>query len=151
MKKLALIAALSTVSTSLFAANIFDHRGIQKGAISESCYHNPCSIVRVMDFKLLEKTPRHHMLKLKVVGGQRSWNSKKIVWNHHFHNLYITCSLQSPTVQTGDQVTVLPINQGMALPGVLYAEGVLYAQACHNFDGDATDLAKKYGYNVSEW
>lgn len=151
MKKLALIAALSTVSTSLFAANIFDHRGIQKGAISENCYHNPCSIVRVMDFKLIDNRPGYHLIKLKVVGGRKNWDSKKIIWNHNFHNLFITCSLQSPTIQNGDQITKLPINVRMGMPGVLFGDGKLYAKACHNFDGDTTDLAKRYGYNVSDW
>lgn len=104
-----------------------------------------------MKFELIENQPGYHLIKLNVVGGRQAWDSKKIVWNHHSHNLFITCSLSSPTVQNGDQITTLPINTDMAMPGVLYGDGILYAQACHNFDGDTVKLAKKYGYNVSDW
>lgn len=151
MKKLIFISVLSVISTSVFAANLFDHRNIQKGATSENCYRDPCSIVRVMDFKLLDKRSDYHFLKLKVVGGTRNWDSKKIIWNHNFHNLYITCSLESPTIQNGDQITKLPINPKMGIPGVLFGDGMLYAQACHNYNGDVSDLANKYGYNVTDW
>ena len=130
---------------------LFNHSGIQKGAIAENCYHNPCSIVKVMDFKLLENEPDHHFIKLKVVGGTQAWNSKRIIWNHNFHNLYIMCSLQSPSIQNGDGITKLAINPDDGLPGVLWGDGQLYSQACHNFTkGDTTDLAKKYGYNIRE-
>ncbi|WP_296201929.1 hypothetical protein [Psychrobacter sp. UBA3962] len=151
MKKMLFITILSALSTSAFAAPTFDHRGIQKGAISENCYHDPCSIAKVMKFELIENQPGYHLIKLNVVGGRQAWGSKKIVWNHNSHNLFITCSLSSPTVQNGDQITTLPINTDMAMPGVLYGDGILYAQACHNFDGDTVKLAKKYGYNVSDW
>lgn len=152
MKKSTII--LIGCSTLLsFSANaiVFNHSGIQKGATSENCYHDPCSIVKVMDFQLLEKESKYHLIKLKAVGGTRAWKSKKIIWNHEPHNLYITCSRENPTVQNGDDTTTLPINPEMSIPGVLYGDGMLYSQACHNFNGDTTDLAKKYGYNITDW
>lgn len=129
----------------------FNHKGIQKNAVSQSCYHDPCSVVKVMNFELLKNKPDHRLIKLKVVGGQSGWDTEKITWNHNFHDLYITCSLKKPTVKNGSQTTIIPINRIDPVPGVLYADTTLYLKACHNFDGDSTDAAKKYGYNVSDW
>lgn len=142
-------AFIFLLSFNANAAN-FNHTGIQKNAISQSCYHDPCSVVKVMDFELLTSKPNYRIIKLKVVGGQSEWDSKKIIWNHNFHDLYITCSLKQPSVQNGDQTTVIPINQD-GVPGVLYADATLYLKACHNFDGDSIDAAKRYGYNVTDW
>ena len=134
------------------AANpTFNHNGIQKNAISQSCYHDPCSKVKVMSFELLENEPDYRLIKLKVVDGYSGWNSKNTTWNHNFHNLYITCSLENPSVQNGDQITIIPINRQDSVPGVLYADTTLYLNTCHNFEGDSTDAAKKYGYNVRDW
>ena len=134
------------------AANTtFNHKGIQKGAESFSCYRDPCSVVIVMNFELLKSTSNYKLIKLKVVGGRQGWDSEKTIWNHHFHNLYITCSLKKPSVKNGEQTTIVPINRQMAVPGVLYADTTLYLKACHNFDGESTDAAKKYGYNVKDF
>ena len=134
------------------AANTtFNHKGIQKGATSTSCYRDPCSVVKVMNFELLKNTSNYKLIKLKVVGGRQGWESEKTIWNHHFHDLYITCSLKKPSVKNGDQTTIIPINRQMAVPGVLYADTTLYLNACHNFQGESTDAAKKYGYNVKEF
>lgn len=131
-------------------ANNFNHKGIQKGAISESCYHNPCSVVRVMKFEVLKKSPQSTLIKLNVVGGSRDWDAKKTIWNHSAHNLYVTCSIKKPTVKIDNQTTVIPLNRD-PVPGVLYADTALYLQACHNFLGDETKAAKKYGYKVQDW
>ncbi len=143
---------LALLAFNVNAANTsFNHKGIQKGATSSSCYHNPCSIVKVMNFKLLKDRPDHKLIKLKVVGGTQGWDSNKTIWNHNFHDLYITCSLKKPSIKNGNQTTIIPINRQEGVPGVLYADATLYLQACHNFDGDSTDAAKKYGYNVKEF
>ena len=148
---------LILLSLGLFALNAnaanptFNHKGIQKGAESFSCYRDPCSVVKVMNFELLKSTSNYKLIKLKVVGGRQGWDSEKTIWNHHFHNLYITCSLKKPSVKNGEQTTIVPINRQMAVPGVLYADTTLYLKACHNFDGESTDAAKKYGYNVKEF
>ena len=104
-----------------------------------------------MNFELLKNKPDYRLIKLKVVGGQQSWNSKKTIWNHNFHDLYITCSLKQPSIKNGNQTTIIPINRQESVPGVLYADTTLYLQACHNFDGDSIDAAKKYGYNIKDW
>jgi len=151
MKKLGIFLMGCVVAMpSVAAVNLFNHKGIQKGAVSENCYRNPCSIIKVMDFKLLENRPNYRLIQLKVVGGRRGWEAKNINWNHNTHNLYITCSLTSPTVQNGDQITTLPINSDYVLPGVLYGDGILYSQACHNSDADMDKLAIKYGYNIAD-
>ena len=129
----------------------FNYNGVQKGSTSESCYHNPCSIIKVMDFQLLENEHDYSFIRLKVVGGTRNWDYKKIIWNHSFHNLYITCSKENPTVQYGDQVTTIPINPNSSVSGVLYSYTSFYLKICHNFNDDSTEAAKKYGYNVQNW
>lgn len=144
---------LLTLSIALPAqanSSIFSHVGIQKSAISESCYHDPCSIAKVMEFNLLESNEDYHIVQLNVVGGTKSWKSKKVAWNSYPHNIYVTCSLRTPTVQIGDDFTTLPINSEYTVPGILYSTATLYLKACHNFNRDATEAAVKYGYDVKE-
>lgn len=134
------------------AANTnFNHKGIQKGAISESCYRDPCSVAKVMKFEILKKTPQATSIKLKMVGGIREWNEKKITWNHDFHDVYVTCSIKKPIVKIGDQITVVPINPKGAISGVLISDAELYLHTCHNYYGAIEEAAKKYGYNVKEF
>lgn len=141
--------SLCALTFNVNAANpTFNHKGIQKGAISESCYRDPCLVVKVMKFEILKKTPQTTSIKLNVVGGYRGWDAKNTDWNHFFHDLYITCSIKKPTVQIGDQVTILPLNPE-GVPGVLFSDAQLYIQTCHNYFGDDYKAAKKYGYNVS--
>ena len=128
----------------------FNHKGIQKGAISESCYREPCSVGKVMNFEIIKKTPQMTSIKLKLVGGSRNYNSKKIVWNHSSHNVYVTCSIKKPSVKIGDQITVLPLNPEFTVPGVLTSDAELYLQTCHNYNGEITEGARKYGYNIRD-
>lgn len=133
------------------AAPKFNHSGIQKGAYTESCYRGPCSGAKVMQFNVIKKTPTSTLIKLKLVGASRNYNSKKIVWNHDFHNVYINCSLTKPTIQIegNDEITVLPLNAS-GVPGVLESDVSLYLRACHNYIGAAGKGAQKFGYNVQE-
>ena len=75
---------------------------------------------------------------------------KKKIWNHDFHTVYITCSIKKPTTQIDDQITILPLN-AEGVPGVLFSDAQLYLKTCHNYTGDDTKAAKKYGYNVRDW
>ena len=127
----------------------FNHKGIQKGAISESCYRDPCGVVKVMNFDILKKTPQTTSIKLKVVGGSKGWNARRTDWNHDFHDIYITCSIKRPSVKVDRQTTILPLNRN-GVPGVLMFTTELYLQACHNYIGDDSTAAKKYGYNVRD-
>lgn len=129
----------------------FNHKGIQKGAISESCYRDPCSVAKVMKFEILKKTPQATSIKLKLVGGSREWDAKKTLWNHDFHDVYVTCSIKKPTVKIGDQITIVPINPEGAISGVLISDAELYLHTCHNYYGAIEEAAKKYGYNVKEF
>lgn len=144
-------ASLLVITYNANAANpTFNHKGIQKGAISETCYRNPCSIGKVMKFEILKKTPQTTLIKLKLVGGSRNWDSKKIVWNHDFHTVYVTCSIKKPTLELDDQITILPLN-AEGVPGVLISDAELYLQTCHNYKGAIDKAAKKYSYNVRNW
>lgn len=133
------------------AAPKFNHSGIQKGAYTESCYREPCSGAKVMQFNVIKKTPTSTFIKLKLVGASRNYNSKKIVWNHDFHNVYINCSLTRPTTQIegNDDITVLPINP-TGVAGVYVSNTELYLAACHNYNGAIDKGARKFGYNVQE-
>ena len=144
--------SLLALTFSATAANpTFNHKGIQKGAISESCYRDPCSIGKVMNFEIVKKTPQTTLIKLKLVGGSRNWNTKKIVWNHDFHTVYVTCSIKKPTLERDDQITILPLNPESIVPGVLISDAELYLQACHNYSNYDPKAAKRYGYNVRDW
>jgi len=146
-----LAVSLLSVTFNANAANpTFNHKGIQKDAISESCYRNPCSVAKVINFEILKKTPQTTSIKLKLVGGSREWDAKKAVWNHDFHTVYVTCSIKKPTVKMGNQITIIPINPEGAISGVLMSDAELYLHTCHNYDGAVEDAARKYGYNVKE-
>ena len=147
-----ILLSLGLLAFDTNAANTnFNHKGIQKGSVSESCYREPCSVAKVMKFDILKKTPQTTSIKLKLVGGSRNYDSKKITWNHDFHDVYVTCSIKKPTVKIGDQITIVPINPEGAISGVLISDADLYLHTCHNYYGAIEEAAKKYGYNVKEF
>nr|WP_228719633.1 DUF2939 domain-containing protein [Acinetobacter baumannii]UMW89928.1 Unknown (DUF2939-domain) [Acinetobacter baumannii] len=129
---------------------VFDYSGVQKGAQLESCYHDPCSIAKVMGFKLINQTPTESDLELTVVGGSRGFESESIEWNHEAHKIQIHCSITKPTLQIGDQVTVIPLNDS-GVPGVLWSDAETYMQACHNYTGEMGAGIQQYGYNVQSY
>jgi len=129
--------------------SVFDFSGVQKGAQLESCYHDPCTIGRVMGFNLIKETPTESDIELTLVGGSRGWDVEKIDWNHEAHKIQIHCSITKPTVQIGDQVTVIPLNDS-GVPGVLWSDAETYMQACHNYTGEMGAGIQQYGYNVQE-
>lgn len=127
----------------------FNFSGVQKGAKLESCYHDPCSIARVMEFKLIKQTPTESNIELTLVGGSRGWDAKQIEWNHEAHKIQIQCSITKPTIQIEDQVTIVPLNNS-GVPGVLWSDAETYMQACHNYTGDMDAGIQQYGYNVQD-
>lgn len=127
----------------------FDFSGVQKGSQFESCYHDPCSIARVMEFKQLNQTPTETNIELTVVGGSREFESEHIDWNHEAHKIQIQCSLTKPIVQIGEQVTVIPLNAS-GVSGVLWSDAETYLKACHNYTGEMMAGIQQYGYNVQE-
>ena len=135
-----------TISESTIA---FDFSGVQKGSQLESCYHDPCSIARVMEFKQLNQTPTETNIELTVVGGSREFEFEHIDWNHEAHKIQIQCSLTKPIVQIGEQVTVIPLNAS-GVSGVLWSDAETYLQACHNYTGEMMAGIQQYGYNVQE-
>lgn len=128
----------------------FNHGGIQKGAYTESCYHNPCSGAKVMKFDILKKTPDSTLIKLKLVGASRDWGAKKLIWNHESHDVYITCSIKKPSIKAWDEVTILSFDT-YGVPGVLESSASLYLRACHNYVGSVIKAARKYNYKIEEF
>lgn len=131
-------------------AVVFDHSGVQKKGTLQSCYRDPCSVARVMEFKQLSQTPTESNIELTVVGGSQGFEAKNVEWNHEAHKIRFKCSLTQPTVYIGDQETVVPLNNGLGVPGVLMVDSDFYTQACHNFEGDNSEIIQKYGYSVAD-
>lgn len=133
------------------AMPLFDHSGIQKGNVEETCYHNPCSVGKDISYKVLSKTAKETKIELTILGGSRAWESKKIDWNKKPHQLYITCSVQKPTVQVDQQKTIVPFNSEMGIPGVLTVDAEIYLHVCHNAGYEDMDsIIQRFGYHVQE-
>ncbi|EPF79742.1 hypothetical protein [Acinetobacter rudis] len=128
----------------------FDHTGIQKGAYVETCYHNPCSVAKVQSFKQLKQTNTQSNIELTLIGGSKAWDSKKIDWDKQPHKVKVYCSITHPIVQIDRQKTLLPINEGFGVPGILMVDAELYLQACHNFHSSVQKAAEIYGYDVHD-
>ena len=151
MKKLLILIGCALPGLA-FEANQnvkFNHSGVQKGAISESCYHDPCSVAKVTNFKQLQKSPEQSLIELTLLGGSRNWKSKKTLWNKSTHKVFITCSIERPTIAIDGQTTIVPLSPN-GVPGVFYSDTTLYLRACHNYVGDDSKAAIKYGYNIQE-
>ena len=137
------------------AANTnFNHKGIQKGATSTSCYHDPCAVTRIMSSEVTKKKPGYTQLKLKAVSGYKGWDAKKTTWDHEFYTMYVNCSLKRPNLASKPNIegTILPLGVGdnSWIPGAEYPNTILYLQACHNYNGETEKGGKKFGYNVKE-
>lgn len=125
----------------------FNHSAIQKGAISESCYRDPCSIGKVLSFRQIQKSPNQSMIELKVLGGTKS-SSGRVSWNKKPHTVVVTCSKTAPSVAINGFEETLPLNPN-GVPGAQENSAGLYLQACHAYkEGDSSAGAIKYGYNV---
>lgn len=148
---LCVLGVVSTASLVYAKPATFNHSGVQVGKIVENCYHNPCSGAKIVGFKQLDKSKESSMLELTLVGYSRDWNTKRKSWNHDKHKIFVTCSIQAPTVTIDGQVTTLPINPEMVIAGVLQTDYMFYVSACHGGYMDETKLAKKFGYNVTDW
>lgn len=142
------VAAQDPEVNDEYQAVMFDHSGVQKKGVLQSCYRDPCSVARVMEFKQLSQTPTESNIELTVVGGSQGFEANDIEWNHQAHKIRFKCSLTQPTVYIDDQETVVPLNNGLGVPGVLMVDSDFYTQACHNHEGDNSEVINKYGYNV---
>jgi hypothetical protein len=144
MVRLIVLLAGGLLSGGSFAQTVskFDHSGIQKGAYIETCYHNPCSVAKVQSFKQLKQTATQSHIELMLMAGSKAWDSKKINWNSAPQQVHVFCSITHPIIQVGRQKTLLYINDGFGVPGVLMADAELYLQACHNFNSSVQKAAK---------
>ena len=96
-----LIAVVSFAATVQAAPAKFNHSGIQKGKVIETCYHSPCSVAKFVSYKQLNKTATESKIQVTLLGGSREWEAKKIDWNRSPHKVTVSCSYQRPTVQIG--------------------------------------------------
>lgn len=145
-------SAILLFSQQAIAKNVpFKHDGVKVGSTIENCYRDPCSGAKVIGLKKLSSSSNSAMLELNVRGYSQDWNSKKKDWNKKPHKIYVTCSIDNPTVTVDGQVTTLPINTEMALAGVLQTDYAIYVQACHGKYIDEIKLAEKFGYDVQDY
>lgn len=146
-----LIAALGlAASTQAATPAKFNHTGIQKGKVIETCYHSPCSVAKFISYKQLNKTAIESKIQITLLGGSREWEAKKIDWNRSPHKVTVNCSYKRPTIQFDSQKTLIPLNDGLGVPGVLMVDAELYLYACHKFEGAIENAVRKYGYNVQD-
>lgn len=128
---------------------VFDHSEVQQKVTLESCYHDPCSVMRVMGFKQLDSTPTESNIELTVVGGTKGWEDKNVEWNHEAHTVQFKCSITKPTIGTGESANVVPLNDN-GLPGVYWSDAEYYMHACHSYNGEMGEGIRKFGYNVQD-
>ena len=141
----------SMASPQQVVVTTFDHSGVQPGKIMEFCYRDPCSVAKVTDFQILNKTTKDVDVELTLLGGSQGWYDTVTSWNDETHKVQITCSIEKPTVRMEGQVTVVPLNNGLGVPGVLMTDAEMYLHACHgNFKGSIEEATQKYGYNVQD-
>ena len=145
-----LIAVVGFAATVQAAPAKFNHSGIQKGKVIETCYHSPCSVAKFVSYKQLNKTATESKIQVTLLGGSREWEAKKIDWNRSPHKVTVNCSYKRPTVQIGSQKTLIPLNDGLGVPGVLMVDAELYLYVCHKFEGSIDKAVQKYGYNVQD-
>lgn len=152
MSKIKVIfAGLCLLPLLTFAKPVsFNHQGVQKGRIFESCYKTPCSVAKILEFKRLNYTKDSAMLELTVLGGTKASEKKIPVWNKKPHKIYVTCSLVSPSITINGQVTKIPLNKDISVPGILISDAEIYLQACHNHIGDIDSAVQKYRYDVQD-
>lgn len=158
LMKLVIKLLLIPITLFTFNANAanpsFNHKGIQKGATSTSCYHDPCAVTRIMSSEVVKKKPGYTQLKLKAVNGYKGWDDKKTKWDHGFYTMYVNCSLKRPNLASKPNIegSILPlgIGENSYIPGAEYPDTILYLQACHNYSGETEKGGKKFGYNVKE-
>lgn len=159
MKKIIFVALAASCALTLPAhAGVFDHSAIQRGAISMVCYRDPCSVVKVLGFRQLQRSETQSMIELKVLGGEKKWGKrnlnrtmekKNISWNSSPHSIIITCSKTAPAWATNGYEEVLPLNPN-GVPGRFENSAHLYFQACHAYEGASGAGAARFGYNVLE-
>lgn len=127
----------------------FNHSGVQVGKVMEFCYRDPCSVAKVEDFQILSRTSNDVDMELTLLGGSKGWEQDETEWSDSTHKVQITCSIDKPTVRIEGQVTVIPLNNDLGVPGVLMTDAEMYAHACHgNFNGTLEEMTTNYGYNV---
>lgn len=147
--KIGLVACVFLGASVAHAKPAFNHGGLKSGATLEMCYREPCTVAKVISFKQLSKNSNSSMLELTLLYGEKPAN-KTVRWNKQTNKIYVTCSYRHPTITYEEQVTILPLNPSLGVPGVLMNDAELYLWACHNSKDTDTVAARKFGYDVQE-
>ena len=118
--------------------------------ITESCYRDPCSVGKTISVDILKEDSYETVLKVKLLGGEKTWDSEEIVWNSSPHNIFVKCSKTNPTITIGNQSTIIPLNKNMGIPGVLVSDAETYLNYCHSSTLPIDQAVVKFNYNVRE-
>lgn len=118
--------------------------------ISESCYHDPCSVGKTLSTKVVRQDKDETTLNVKVLGGSKDWDSTKIEWNAEPHEITVVCSKTKPRVSIGDQTDILTLNNDVGVPGVLISTAEIYFEKCHSSKLPIDQAVQKFHYNVKE-
>lgn len=116
--------------------------------ISESCYHDPCSVGKTLSIKIVRQDKDETTLNVKVLGGSKDWDSNKIEWNAEPHEITVVCSKTKPRVSIGDQTDLLTLNNDLGVPGVLISTAEVYFEKCHSSNLPIEKAVNKFHYNV---
>ena len=140
-------------SASAGSAAQFDVSGLKKGRIRRLCLKEPsCSVNKLVSFKNRGPVGDGITVDLELLGGESDEKDSPISWNHKTHTVSIHCSKTKPSATMFGKVDYLPLAPRL-YPAVLYSEGQLYMETCHNFDASGKeysveDGAEKFGYHL---
>lgn len=117
------------------------------------CHMDQCSWAKWLSVEVLGAKDGELSINLILLGGSSPMNNTKrsgVIWNKTPHVVRALCSYSRPTVSTGDQNVVLPLNPDNAVPGVLESDENFYFAACHSDLKVSSDRPAKYSYNIED-
>ena len=133
-----------------------DLGGLRKGTINEGCYHDPCSVGKLLEVKKVTRIGEELKVDLMLLGATRDRDSKKYEWNDAPHEVIVTCSIRNPrTGFPGEEEETIPLNEDM-IPGTLWNDTEFYLWVCHNGraamkrDEDIEAFAQRLGYTLGK-
>jgi hypothetical protein len=112
-----------------------------------------CSWAKWLSVQVIERRGNDLHLDVVLLGGSSPDGGRtrpRITWNRAPHVLRIVCSYDRPSVKTGTQDTVLPLNPRLGVPGAFESAARIYYRTCHSEPDHGPDTAGRYGYNVRD-
>lgn len=133
--------SLNTTSHKIFSINTNENE------ISETCYHDPCSVSKSISTEIITNEENQVVLKAEVIGGSKPWDSDDIEWNESPHEVLIVCSKTNPSLIIDGQTEVLPLNED-GISGYLISSAEMYFNYCHSTKLPVDEAISKFSYNV---